>query len=419
MKLSLENYKIVYLFPFDNIPKDSRIVLYGAGTVGKQFYEQITETRFCKIVLWLDKKADGVLVKQPETIASLNVSDYDLVIIAIENKTIMLEVKALLMNYGVPENKIIHRITIKTIKPDTVRIDASTLCQLNCKLCYMRKYNSGTVGKGYLKFSDFKNFVDRNNYIRKIELSNSGEIFLNPDLIHIIKYAYENNIELTATTGVNFNTVSNEVIEALVKYNFRSMAISIDGASPEIYPIYRINGNFDTVINNIKKLNSYKHKYKSEYPELYWQYIIMEHNETDVIKAKTMAEELGMKIYFRTTWDGDYVPKNITMLKKETGLKFLTRKELLEANRNAHNWCSMLWNAPQINWDGRLLGCCCVYTDDFGVNVFEIGLEEALNSENYIIAKKILMGKIDIPENTKNIPCASCNQRHNFSPKVQ
>jgi len=30
-----------YIFPFDKVPKDSRIVLYGAGNVGKQFYEQI------------------------------------------------------------------------------------------------------------------------------------------------------------------------------------------------------------------------------------------------------------------------------------------------------------------------------------------------------------------------------------------
>jgi len=399
-----------YFFPFDAVPKNSRIVLYGAGTVGRQFYSQVTETTLCKIVLWLDKKADGILVKLPETIADFNASDYDAVIIAIESKTIAFEVKNLLMNYGVSENKIIHN----TLKIDFVRIDASTLCQLNCKTCYMRKHNSGTVGKGYLKFSDFKNFVDRNKYVTKIELSNSGEIFLNPDLIHIIKYAYENNIELTAVNGVNFNTASSEVIEALVKYKFRLMSISIDGASPETYSIYRVNGNFNTVIDNIKKLNSYKSKYNSEYPKLRWQFVIMEHNETEVIKAKEMAKELGMEINFKLTWGSDYVPKNVDMLKKETGLKFLTRKESLEVGLDLYNTCNQLWTSPQINWDGRLLGCCTVFNDDFGVNVFEIGLEKALNSENYNIAKKILKRKIDVPENTKNIPCANCSKRHRF-----
>jgi len=103
-----------HLFPFDKVPKNSRIVLYGAGNVGKQFYDQATEINFCEIVLWLDKKADGLLVKQPETVVNLNVNDYDLAIIAIENETIMLEIKALLMSYGVPESKILHSIRVSS-----------------------------------------------------------------------------------------------------------------------------------------------------------------------------------------------------------------------------------------------------------------------------------------------------------------
>jgi FkbM family methyltransferase len=103
-----------HLFPFDKVPKNSRVVLYGAGNVGKQFYDQATETNFCEIVLWLDKNADGILIKQPETVTGLNVNDYDFAIIAIENESIMLDVKALLMNYRVPENKILHSIHVSS-----------------------------------------------------------------------------------------------------------------------------------------------------------------------------------------------------------------------------------------------------------------------------------------------------------------
>jgi len=103
-----------YLFPFDKVPKNSRIVLYGAGNVGKQFYDQVTKTNFCKIMLWLDKNANEILVKKPEKIVDLNVDDYDIVVIAIESETIMLEVKALLINYGVPESKILHKVHLIT-----------------------------------------------------------------------------------------------------------------------------------------------------------------------------------------------------------------------------------------------------------------------------------------------------------------
>ena len=294
--------------------------------------------------------------------------------------------------------------------PKKVRIEASTLCQLNCKDCYMRKSDSGTLGKGYLKFSDFMNFIQKNKFVKEIELSNSGEIFLNPDLRNILKYAYENNIALFAENGVNLNSVSEEIVESLVKFQFRSITISIDGASQEIYSLYRVNGNFDAVIENIKKINFYKQKYSSKFPELSWQYILMEHNENDVIKAKVMAKELKIPIYFKLTWDLEYIPKNREMLLKETGLKHLSRKEVLENGNRLYNYsqCHQLWNSPQINWDGRLLGCCGAYTDDFGVNVFEIGFKKAINSENYKNAKKMLKGKAGIPENVRNIPCINC-----------
>ena len=297
----------------------------------------------------------------------------------------------------------------KNLLPKKVRIDASTLCQLNCKSCYMRKNNFGTLGKGYLKFADFKNFIQNNKFVRNIELSNSGEIFLNPDLLHILKYAFDNNIELEATNGVNFNHVSDEILDALVKYKFKFITFSIDGASQDIYSMYRINGNFDTVVENIKRLNTYKQKYHSQFPMLSWQYILMEHNEGDVIKAKMIAEELQVRIFFKLTWDEGYIPQNIEMLKRETGLKHLTGEELFNDEGRDHiQICNQLWDSPQINWDGRLLGCCLVYTDDFGVNVFEIGLENAIKSKNYKYAKKMLQGEVGVPSKMKNLPCANC-----------
>lgn len=53
--------------------------------------------------------------------------------------------------------------------------------------------------------------------------------------------------------------------------------------------------------------------------------------------------------------------------------------------------CENLWNEPQINWDGRLLGCPC-NCDFFAVNVFESGLDKALAHESYEYAKNAEAG---------------------------
>ncbi|MDR2589822.1 MAG: radical SAM protein [Oscillospiraceae bacterium] len=296
-----------------------------------------------------------------------------------------------------------------------VRLEACSICQLRCTGCNM--FEDEFFGKGYLKIQDFEKFILDNNFIKHIELSNKGEIFLNPDLIHIIKHAFENNVLLYADNGVNFNNVSEEMLDALVKYQFRSIGVSIHGSSQESYSRYMVNGNFDSVIKNIKKLNTNKKKYNSAFPKLSWRYVLMEETEKeeDILRAKELARELDMRIDFGLTFVKGFDPKNPEMLSRETGLNILVKEEQEKEDikHKKHYFgdvCLQIWKEPTINWDGRLLGCCIGHTkSDFGINVFKIGLKEAINSENYIHAKKMLLGKVDGPGVIKNIRCTNCS----------
>ncbi|MGB3863443.1 MAG: hypothetical protein WA915_15295, partial [Candidatus Aminicenantaceae bacterium] len=102
-----------------------------------------------------------------------------------------------------------------------VRLEASSLCQLRCQVCPLAQGKTGIVGRGYLRFSDFQRFVEQNTRIRNIELSNYGEIFLNPELKDIITFAHSKNINLTALNGVNLNEVNDDILETLVKFRFK------------------------------------------------------------------------------------------------------------------------------------------------------------------------------------------------------
>jgi MoaA/NifB/PqqE/SkfB family radical SAM enzyme len=310
--------------------------------------------------------------------------------------------------YRIPPLNDLRLLYLQNKLPKRVMLESTTMCQLNCASCYMRA-NTHKLGIGYLTFENFKRFVEQNKYIKSIELANNGEFVLNPDLIHIVKYAYEKKITLTAEAGSNFNNVSDELLEALAKYKFAFITISLDGASTGSYSKYRRNGDFNRVLDNIKKLNKYKQKYNSILPKLRWQFIIFGHNEQEVSQAKKMATDLEMEIYFKPTWDKDFIPQNPEKLKAETGLHYLTRNEYHEQTGWFPNvMCPQLWTHPAINWDGRLLGCCGVTRDDFGVNVFEVGLKKALNTPKFICAKNMLLGRIDAPDDTTNIPCADC-----------
>ena len=189
----------------------------------------------------------------------------------------------------------------------------------------------------------------------------------------------------------------------------------MDGSSQESYSSYRANGDFNRVIENIKKLNNVRKYYiHNKLPVLSWAYVILPGTDSiqEIRRAKEMAAELGMTISFKRDWCG-YIPKNADEIEKETGLVFAGAdvKNLSLSSRNfmRKTLCLELWFMPQINWNGELLGCCTNWRKGFGVNVFDKGLRAALNSETVRQTKKMLMGGGGVCQDS---PCLLCPFYH-------
>jgi MoaA/NifB/PqqE/SkfB family radical SAM enzyme len=301
----------------------------------------------------------------------------------------------------------------RPLRPRSIRLEAATVCQLKCPSCPTASGEIGrTLRSGFLKFENFKKIVDENPWISDIELSNWGEILLNPDLVKIMAYAWKRSVNLRAENGVNLNTAPDEVLEGLVRYRFHSMNCSIDGASVETYRIYRRRGDFEKVISHIRKLNAFKKEYGSEFPRLKWQFVAFGHNEHEIANARQMATELGMSFYVKLSWDGLYGEsfspvKDKETVRRESGLDAATRKEYQEKYHKVYirQVCIQLWKHPQVNYDGRVLGCCVNHWTDFG-NAFAEGLAPSLNSEKLEYARAMLMGK---KESRADIPCTTCS----------
>ena len=139
----------------------------------------------------------------------------------------------------------------------------------------------------------------------------------------------------------------------------------------------------------------------------------MEHNELEVSRAKEIAAELKIPIYFKLTWDRGYQPVHTEFLRKETGLAELTRDEWETVHQEPYMnfMCKNLIINPQINWDGRLLGCCEVMDAFFDVNVVDDGLEAALKSDKYRKAKKCLLTSHPGEEDFGDCVCYNCSLR--------
>lgn len=96
-----------YVVPYERIERGCRLVLYGAGNVGRSYYRQLASSKYCKVIMWVDKKGAeaGDDIMLPSEIVQ---AEYDYILIAIKKRSLASEARALLIKeYAVDADKII------------------------------------------------------------------------------------------------------------------------------------------------------------------------------------------------------------------------------------------------------------------------------------------------------------------------
>lgn len=96
----------VNIFPFWMMNKNKKIVLYGAGEVGKSFMEQNEKYRFCQIVLWVDKNYLNIGQQNIVSPAEIKNISYDYILVAVKNAGLAFEVRNHLIQEGLDYTKI-------------------------------------------------------------------------------------------------------------------------------------------------------------------------------------------------------------------------------------------------------------------------------------------------------------------------
>jgi len=293
------------------------------------------------------------------------------------------------------------------INPMKARLDISTVCQLKCALC-PTEVNHGRdfLGRGMMIPSEFTNFIEQNRQIKMVEMASAGEALLNPDLPEILRIAYERKVTTNLGGGVNMNDASDEALEALVRYQTARIRISVDGVTEETYRKYRIGGSLGKVLANIKKINEFKVKHHSVLPELLLQFILFGHNEHELEKVFVLGRMLNMKVFVKLNrWPEQFAVKDRQRIRNLCG--YADRAEFLDATgmQYCRDLCLGLWTAPQINWDGRLLGCGCNSRMAFAEYALGRDFLQEINNERMQYARKMLMGTAS-PRN--DISCSHC-----------
>lgn len=106
----IEFTPVLFAFPYNLIPKGEKVMIYGAGNVGKSYVNELKLTGYAEIVGWTDKRYDrikeyhGVQVTAPE---QLTEKEFDLLLVAVLDETAAREVMENLVQMGIREDKIL------------------------------------------------------------------------------------------------------------------------------------------------------------------------------------------------------------------------------------------------------------------------------------------------------------------------
>lgn len=99
-----------FMFPYEKIDRNRKIIIYGAGLVGKSFYRQMCVNKYCEVVLWADREYESIrTVKYPvKDPALIQTMEFDYIVIAAVNMKISDKISMFLQEeYNILPEKIV------------------------------------------------------------------------------------------------------------------------------------------------------------------------------------------------------------------------------------------------------------------------------------------------------------------------
>lgn len=306
--------------------------------------------------------------------------------------------------------------------PDSVYIDSvGNLCQLKCPLCPVGAQLL-SQDRIIMSLETFQTILDKMSFLKAIELYRSGEPFLNPEILAMIRLAHDRNIKVVISTHFSFSKPA-VFFDELVASGLETLVVSLDGTSQESYSRYRVGGDYELVLSNIKKMIEAQNRTRSKRPKIIWQFLVNRYNEHEIATAREIADSLKITLDLRPISLADNEPdiRHDRFDIEERKLAWLPKNDtyVSDCYKGEYRYplskeiCPQLFTRVMVMADGKILPCCEVWDQEsaFG-DLLKESFDDIWYGQKYFDARSRAL-------NTKNIPqvpsvCFRCN---NFGTK--
>lgn len=231
--------------------------------------------------------------------------------------------------------------------PPYLKVEPTPLCQLACPGCAhgtsdLKKQLSN---REHLSIDEFKKILDPISHtLFGISLSLRGEPMLGKELLPIIEYSHSKNVAVSFPTNLSL-TLNEEKISRLVSSGVDAIFISLDGASAHTYGQYRVGGDFDLVLRNVKTIARIRANLHRSRPRLIWKFVVLEHNRHEIAQVQNMYRKLGFDAYELVE---DYGSEAHKAARQTQNAKLIQQRK----------GCYWAWHTTTIRADGIVAPCC-------------------------------------------------------------
>ena len=291
--------------------------------------------------------------------------------------------------------------------PVSVSFEPTTSCNLRCPECPsgLRAFTRPT---GMLKKDFFKKTIDDiYKELTYLVFYFQGEPYLNTEFLDMVKYATGKGIYTATSTNAHYLNDANA--RKTVESGLDRLIISIDGTTQDVYKQYRVGGNLEKVIEGAKNIVKWKKELKSKTPFVFFQFLVVKHNEHQVEEIKQIAKEIGVdQVRFKTAQVYDYEndPNQLIPTIEKYSRYRKGKDGKMKSKSGLANHCWKLWQGNVISWDGLVVPCC--FDKDAAHRLGNLQVQsykEVWNNDNYKQFRKEIM------TSRKNIDiCANCSE---------
>ena len=255
--------------------------------------------------------------------------------------------------------------------PPILMVEPTNICNLKCPLC---PSGNGDMKRmtGNLDFENYKKLIDEvGDYILQVQLWNQGEPFINKSFLQFVRYANQKGIITQTSTNGHFIKTNDEA-EDLIRSGLDQLIFSMDGTNQQTYEKYRIGGNYQLVIETLKRVAEAKIRLNSKKPLIELQFLIFKHNRNEIDGLIEMSKDLNLnRLSFKTAQIYSKDQGAVFLPDDEAFSRYKYNGDNYELKGKIENWCKRLWLNPAINWDGSFSPCCFDKDADYAfANIF-------------------------------------------------